>query len=166
MVIVLGLTVFVDLIVAVVVGIAMASVLFVKKLADSQPSEHGRVPEPNIPDGFPESLKDQVYVYSFKGPLFFGEAKNFNAVMSRLAGANFVILVFDNAPLIDQTGAFTVEDTIELLQSKGIRVFLVHPSEEVRAKLERIATRPAVLRQSYFETIDSALAAIAASAQK
>jgi SulP family sulfate permease len=135
MVIVLGLTVFVDLIVAVVVGIALASVLFVKKFADSQPSEHGTVPEPILPEDFPAQLRDQIYIYTFKGPLFFGEAKNFSAVMSRLSGVRYVILVFDNAPLIDQTGAYTVEDTLEMLQSKGVRVFLVHPSAEVRAKL-------------------------------
>jgi SulP family sulfate permease len=163
MVIVLGLTVFVDLIVAVIAGIALASVLFAKKLSDSLPSDHGPLPDGDLPAGFPEGLKDRVYVYTFKGPLFFGEAKNFSEVVSRLTDYRHVILVFDNEPLIDQTGAYTVEDAVEQLQAKGVGVYLVHPTPEVREKLEKIATRPEVLRAAYYETVGDALAAIPAA---
>jgi SulP family sulfate permease len=166
MVVVLGLTVFVDLIVAVLAGIALASVLFVKKLSDSRPSDHGPPPADQLPPGFPEGLLGSTHVYTFKGPLFFGEAKNFGEVMAGLSGTRHVILVFDNVPLIDQTGAFSVEDTIEQLQARGVRVYLVHPSPEVREKLERIATRPEVLRDVYYDTLDTALAAVATQADR
>jgi SulP family sulfate permease len=163
MVVVLGLTVFVDLIVAVVVGIAMASVLFVKKLSDARTSGHGPLAEEDAPPDFPAELRNAVYVYTFNGPLYFGEAKNFGEVMSRLSGVRHVVLVLDNVSLIDQTGAIAVEDTIEQLQAKGVSVYLVHPSEEVRGKLERSATKPDVLRGTYRETVEAALAAIAAA---
>jgi SulP family sulfate permease len=166
MAVVLGLTVFVDLIIAVIVGIALASVLFVKNLSDARPSDHGPIADDDLPDGFPDALKGSVYVYTFKGPLYFGEAKNFGEVMSRLAGIRHVILVFDNVPLIDQTGAYAVEDTIERLQAKGVGVQLVHPYPHVRQSLERIATRPEVIRRADCGTLDAALEAIAATAKQ
>jgi SulP family sulfate permease len=164
MVVVLGLTVFVDLIVAVLVGIALASVLFVKNLSDARPSVHGPVPDDDLPDGFPDALKGQVYAYTFNGPLYFGEAKNFGEVMAHLSGVRHVVLVFDNVPLIDQTGAYAVEDAIKQLQAKGVGVLLVHPYPHVRESLERIATESHVLRQSCHDTLDDALEAIRTSA--
>jgi SulP family sulfate permease len=163
MVIVLLLTVFVDLIVAVIVGIAVASILFVKNLSDARMSEHGPLPEEQLPEGCREAVKGAVYVYTFKGPLNFGEAKNFSEVMFHLAGIRHVVLVFDYVPLIDQTGAFTVEDTIEQLQRKGVVVYLVHPYPHVRESLERIATRPEVIRQSCHDTLEAAVEAICAA---
>jgi SulP family sulfate permease len=153
----------VDLIVAVIVGIALASVLFVKKLSDMRLSEHGPLPDASLPAGCPESLKGTVYVYTFKGPLNFGEAKNFGEVMFHLGGIRHVVLVFDFVPLIDQTGAFTVEDTIEQLQRKGVTVLLVHPDPQLRESLERIASRPAVVRDICRDTLEAALETICAS---
>jgi SulP family sulfate permease len=164
MLVVLALTVFVDLIVAVIAGIALASILFVKNLSDARTSEHGPVPDDELPANGQETLRGRVYRYIFKGPLNFGEAKNFSEVMFHLAGIRHVILIFDHVPLIDQTGAFTVEDTIEQLQKKGVIVLLVHPYPHVRDTLEKIATRPDLLRESCHDTVDGALESIRATA--
>lgn len=165
MVVVLGLTVFVDLIVAVIVGIAMASILFVKNLSDARTSEHGPLSEDALPSNCPEPVRRSIYVYTFKGPLNFGEAKNFSEVMFHLSGIKHVILVFDSVPLIDQTGAFTVEDTIEQLQKKGMTVLLVHPFPHVRETLERMTTLPTATLHMCCETLEAAIETICAAAK-
>jgi SulP family sulfate permease len=167
MVVVLGLTVFVDLIVAVVVGIALASVLFVKKLSDVRLSEHGPFSDEKLPLDCSESVKNSVYVYTFNGPLNFGEAKNFSEVMFHLAEIKYVVLEFDSVPLIDQTGAFTLEDSIEQLQKRGIKVILVHPYPHVREALEKMATRPLPPGgHTCVDTLDAAIETICAEARK
>ena len=73
-------------------GVALASILFVKSLSDSQFSEHGELGNwyqkwyvgTKHEDKIDESIQNKVYVYQFNGPLFFGEAKNFNACLPTL----------------------------------------------------------------------------------
>ncbi|HEY9686026.1 MAG TPA: SulP family inorganic anion transporter, partial [Coleofasciculaceae cyanobacterium] len=135
MLVVLGLTVFVDLIIAVIAGIALASVLFVKNLSDVEPSTHHDLPEDELPHGLPKELSREIYRYRFKGPLYFGEARNFSAVMDKLKGIRYLILDFEHVPMIDQTGAFALEDAIERAQRQGVKVFLLHPFPHIQAQL-------------------------------
>jgi SulP family sulfate permease len=160
MLVVLGLTVFVDLIIAVIAGIALASVLFVKNLSDVEPSTHDYLPEDELPSGLPTELSREIYTYTFKGPLYFGEARNFSAAMDKIEGIRYLILDFQHVPLIDQTGAFALEDTIERAQKHGIQVFLVNPFPHIQAQLEKSATRPELVSRNCYERLDEILDSI------
>lgn len=163
MLIVLGLTVFVDLIMAVGVGIALASFLFAKKLSDRQISEFGMLH--NLEDlskwahEMPEELGRSIYVYTFNGPLFFGEAKNFTEAMTRLKDVKYVILRFYRVPIVDQTGLYALEDTILSLRNRGIQVFSVGLGGGLRDELERLGTSRYVFDHA-FENLEDALISI------
>ncbi len=138
---VLFLTVFDDLIIAVGIGIVMASILFVKNLSDAEVSRHGELSrwvhgtEMMAEKLESEELRDTTYVYSFEGPLFFGEAKNFNHTVPKLFKYKHVILHFSNVPMMDQTGAYALEDSIRLLKNRNIQVYLVNLNPTVRQVL-------------------------------
>lgn len=106
------LTVFVDLTVAVEVGIVLASLLFIRRMA-----EVGHVRE--ITDGLYddpsgdengwtnrlENLPDSVVVYEVEGPFFFGASDHFRQIMqSKERSTSVLILRVRHVPVIDATG--------------------------------------------------------------
>lgn len=162
MVTVLVLTIFVDLIIAVLVGVALASVLFVKQLTDARLSSISDLETleelREVSEHIPASVRKSTYSYVLNGPLFFGEAKNLADTIDRLADAKYIILRFLNVPLIDQTGAFALETAIEKWQHKGIRVLLVGIQPNIRKILEDIGG--GVNEENCFERFENAIEAI------
>jgi SulP family sulfate permease len=162
MVTVLVLTIFVDLIIAVLVGVALASVLFVKQLTDARPSSISDLETleelREVSEHIPESVRKSTYSYVLNGPLFFGEAKNLADTIDKLADAKYIILRFLNVPLIDQTGAFALEAAIEKWQYRGIRVLLVGIQPNIRKILEDIGG--GVNEENCFERFENAIEAI------
>lgn len=162
MFIVLSLTIFVDLIVAVLVGVAVASVLFVKQLADANVSSFGDLETleelKEVTEHIPESVRRSTYSYVLNGPLFFGEAKNFTDAIEKISGARYVILSFLNVPLVDQTGAFALETAIEKWQAKGIKVLFVGISPHIRETLNKMGAN--IDMEYCFERFEKALDAI------
>lgn len=162
MITVLALTIFVDLIVAVLAGVALASILFVKQLTDARVSSISDLETleelREIADHIPESVRRSTYSYVLNGPLFFGEAKNLTDTIDSLADAKYIILRFLNVPLVDQTGAFALETAIEKWQQKGIRVLLVGIQPHIRKVLEDIGA--GVSEENSFERFEKALDAI------
>ena len=145
MAVVLFLTVFDNLIVAVGVGAALASILFVKHLSDSQFSEYGELNRwydkwyrgKGQEHKIIEALHDKVYVYQFNGPIFFGEAKNFNHHLPVMLKYDAIILHLANVPIIDQTGAYAIEDALQQIQDAGKQVYMVNLTDSARQTLLR-----------------------------
>lgn len=162
MVTVLVLTIFVDLIVAVLAGVALACVLFVKQLTDAQVSSFGDLETleelKEVAEHIPEQVRKSTYSYVLNGPLFFGEAKNLTDAIDKLANAKYIILRFLNVPLVDQTGAFALETAIENWQEKGTKVLLVGIPPHIRKSLEDIGA--AVNDEICFERFEKAIDAI------
>lgn len=162
MVTVLGLTIFVDLIIAVLVGVALASVLFVKQLTDAKLSSVSNLETleelREVTDHIPEAVRKTTYSYVINGPLFFGEAKNLADTIDTLSDAKYIALRFVNVPLVDQTGAFALETAIEKWQRKGIKVLLIGIQPHVRKILEDIGT--GINDENCFDHFEKAVEAI------
>lgn len=159
---VLGLTIFVDLIVAVLAGVAIASVLFVKQLADSKASSISDLDTleelTEIVKHIPESVRKSTYFYDLNGPLFFGEAKNLTDQVDKLHEAKYVIIRLLNVPIIDQTGAFALETAIEKWEQKGIKVLFVNMQPHILKTLE--GTGAKVTIENCFDHFEDAIEAI------
>lgn len=167
---VLFLTVFADLIIAVGIGMALASFLFMKKLSDTQFSKHGGLKRwidkwyGGRDDLVPPSALEKTYVYQFNGPLFFGEVKNFNEALPRMYGYSYVILHLATVPLVDQSGVYALEDAIQKLSEQGCIVYLVNLTHEVRETLEHFGVfNHILLNRENVKTFDEAIADIAAT---
>jgi SulP family sulfate permease len=114
MALVLGLTVFVDLITAVGVGVVLASLAFVKDLADDQLAAFGE-PLPRVTTEEERDLiaaaQGRITMFEFGGPLSFGAAADLgHRVRERVkAGTGAVILDFSRVPFIDISAVRAVE---------------------------------------------------------
>ena len=128
MLLVLVLTVFVGLIEAVVIGLILSSILFMKTISDV--IDHRTVSSPlkefsrEIPwvgeEEIYRSMEEKVYIKHLDGPLFFGFASRFNEMVTALPEIEVVILRMDKVPYMDQSGVYAMEDAIMDLQAQNI----------------------------------------------
>ena len=161
MLVVLALTVFVDLIMAVVIGVALSSVLFAKKLSDAGLSTHSSFDSVEhlheIAAHIPKELRSKIYTYTFNGPIFFGEVKNFDLALTKMPDMKYLIIKFYNVPIIDQSGAYAIEDAIEQLEKKGVKVYFVGITPLIKAALLGIGTLHKINEKYCFDSFEEAL---------
>jgi SulP family sulfate permease len=136
---VLILTVFVDLLQAVGIGMVIASVIFMRKASDMV--EKNAVLEKvdkydqEIPWDDEESLSkvkwDSVYIHRLDGPLFFGVASLMLERINKIpSNAEVIIFRLQRVPFIDQSGLFALEDVIKEMQNMGIVVLITMPQPQ------------------------------------
>jgi SulP family sulfate permease len=119
-----ALTVFVDLVVAVNVGVVIAALLFMRRMADTVSVEE------EAPDPQHEPLPPSVLVYRIDGPFFFGAAEKLESTVERAQlHVATVVIRLGRVPFMDATGTHTLAEIIERFQRRGIRVLLcgIHP---------------------------------------
>jgi len=123
-----ALTVFVDLVVAVNVGVVLAALLFMRRMAETV-----RIEQQAFDDEAREEvvLPRSVLVYRIDGPFFFGAAQNLERTLERLQlGVATIVLRLGRVPFMDATGLNTLNDIVGRLQKRHVRVLLcgIHPA--------------------------------------
>ncbi len=166
MVLVLGITVFVDLITAVAVGVVLAALAFVKKMADDQLASVGE-PAPRTTSEeeqrILEEAKGSILLFDFSGPLSFGAAADLgHFIRERLSGkANSIILDFSRVPFIDVSAARAVETVASDAHHAGDTVYVTGMSDEVRQVLTDLQADHHLPADAYYERrIDALRAAL------
>ena len=138
-----GLTVFVDLVVAVNVGVVIAALLFMRRMAESvsvQQEVFGVAGEgAGAGDGPQEVvLPPSVLVYRIEGPFFFGAAEKLESTVERAQlHVGTVVIRLGRVPFMDATGMHTLSEIIERFQRRGIRVVLCGIQERLARSLAR-----------------------------
>jgi len=141
MALVLGLTVFVDLITAVAAGVVVAALAFVKQLADDQLERFGNDEHAFEPTEEEKALiakaDGKVTVFDFGGPLSFGAAADVgHQVRERVKDkVTALILDFSNVPFVDVSAARAVETIICDAKQAGKIVYETGMNDEVRETL-------------------------------
>ncbi len=135
MMIVLVLSVFWNLVYAVGIGLVVAAIIFMKKMADntSKEAEIKKLKELTESSQYwsdesllPEEYSNSVYIKHLNGPLFFGFTSDFQDLMTQIpVSATHVIIRMNRVPYIDQSGLFTLEDVLIDLEAKDITPLLV-----------------------------------------
>ena len=163
MLIVLGMTMFVDLIQAVAVGLILSSILFMKQMSDQLGSEVKILPikencrqwwKENIPD----SIADKIYVKHFPGPIFFGFAPALQAMAESLPDIRVVIFRMIDVPNIDQTGLYALEEVVLSLEKRNIAVVITGLQKQPYRMLQRINMVPGLIPENYiFDEIEDCI---------
>ncbi len=147
--VVLLLTVFAGLIIAVAVGLVIASLMVMKKVADLSEQQTALsllADEPWIDaTDLPAAGRECLLVNHVQGPLFFGFARGFLNIAARAAGGRLLVLCMDRVSLMDQSGAYALQDAIVDLTASGTRVVLVGLPIAQRDILEAIHVIPALV---------------------
>jgi SulP family sulfate permease len=165
---VLGLTVFVDLITAVAVGVVLAALAFVKQLADEQLKQFADtdldaiVTTPEEKELL-ERAKGEVTLFDFNGPLSFGAAADVgHQVRERVKNkSSAIILDFSKVPFVDVSAARAVETIICDAKEAGKTVYETGMNDEVRETLAGLnATHCLPVNTRYEKRIDALRAAV------
>ncbi|HEU4808402.1 MAG TPA: SulP family inorganic anion transporter [Homoserinimonas sp.] len=116
-----GVTVAIDLVTAVVVGLIVAALLALRSVSRAAYLE--RVP---LDEGGDEGepLEHDIIAFRFDGPLFFGAAHRFLLELMQVTDVSVVILRMSRVSTIDATGAAMLDDAISRLERRGIVVLL------------------------------------------
>ncbi|MDL2357523.1 MAG: SulP family inorganic anion transporter [Pseudomonadota bacterium] len=155
------LTVFVDLIVAVNIGVILATLQFVRRMASSVEVLQltGAHLEQELNDQKLDKLPPGVLVYAIEGPFFFGAVENFERVlMATHTDPRVLVLRLRRVPFMDITGLQSLEEVIGHLNRRGVRVVLCEANERVRHKLDLAGVFSAAGAGNYFDTLGAALA--------
>ena len=147
MLIVLILSSFWDLVYAVGIGLVIASLMFMKKIGDltAERSDVKPLKEEAWKDeiGFPQELKEEVFIKHIKGPLFFGSTSDFQQLSLQIPDtASHVIMRLGRMQYMDQTGLYAMEDMLQDLIKKNVKVLFVGLLKQPRYMMERIDIIP------------------------
>lgn len=156
------LTVLVDLIVAVNIGVILATLQFVRRMSSSvevlQLTEAHLERELNG-QGL-QKLPPGVLAYAIEGPFFFGAVENFERVLLEThTDPRILVLRLRRVPFMDITGLQTLEEVIQRMTRRGVRVILCEANQRVRDKLALAGVLLAAGEGNYFDTLGDALAA-------
>jgi SulP family sulfate permease len=153
MTVVLTLTVLVDLLQAVAVGMVMASLWFMKQMSQTT-EENSRgtslldLNSEILEDekDISEEVRNKIYIQHFDGPIFFGFTFGFKEIIRELPEVETVIFRMNNVPHIDQSGLYTMEDGIMELQKKGIKVYICCIKTQPKDMLSKIKIIPELIK--------------------
>jgi SulP family sulfate permease len=133
------LTVAYDMVVAVVVGVVLAAMLFMRRMVEISGAELTGGAEGHTVAGLPPG----VVFYDVAGPLFFGAAeKALEALTLVGSGVHTVIMDLEDVPAIDATGLVALETTIQRLNSQSVKVVLSGVRPQPRRALEKAGFEP------------------------
>lgn len=156
MIIVLLVTVFLDLLVAVGVGMVLAAFMFMKQMSDIAEEKTTvtdlvdlRKEEGWSDELIPDNIEKNVVVKHLDGPLFFGFASGFTDRVAKVKDIKFVIIRMEKVPFIDQTGLYALEDAILSLEQRGIEVLLTGLQTAPKVRMERINLIPGLVGKEH-----------------
>lgn len=152
------LTVFADLIVAVNVGVILATLLFMKRMASSVQLERQNKDRLKKEAGQDWDLPRDVLVYSVDGPFFFGVAETMQLTLGNInEELRVLVLRLGRVPYIDITGIQTLEGVIESLRKQNVQVMLCEALPVVAKQLRKAGLYKLVGRENVFSTLSQAL---------
>ncbi len=154
------LTVFVDLVVAVNVGVILAALFFMRRMAESVTVEQhiDVLSIPSVPRAPAVPPTNGVIIYSIDGPVFFGAAEKLERTLAHIQRpATTLILRMGNVPFVDATGIFAIEEIVSDFKRHGAVVLLVEVRPNVRYKLDRGGVIAHVGPENVIDTLNLAL---------
>jgi SulP family sulfate permease len=148
------LTVVFDMVVSVTVGVMLAALLFMRRMAEVSGTR--LVDQHPLLTGLPKS----VLVYEVAGPLFFGAAQKAMSALHRVpTGVRVVLLDLSSVPAMDGTGLVSLEAAVERLQSLGVYVVLAGVQAQPLQVLSRADIHRRPDRIAVFPSMEEAVAA-------
>lgn len=147
-----ALTVIFDMVVAVGVGVVLASLLFMRRMAEISGA---RVAGDNGDERLP--LPPGVLLYRIAGPLFFGAADKAISAITVTGSVQVLMLDMQAVPAMDATGLVALESLLKKLHSSGVLVQIVGIQPQPRGVMRKagISEQPGVL--TFHATLEDAL---------
>jgi sulfate permease, SulP family len=162
-----ALTVLVDLTVAIGVGVVLAALMFMHRMAEISAirnrvslAEDDNDDDASLSDTAVQRLRlpPGVEVYELRGPLFFGVAEHLLDLLQRTGPTpRAYVLNLSDVPLVDATGASTLRDFIDRCKRRNVKVVIAGLAPSVAVTLRDMHTLPRD-NATTFDTLDAAIA--------
>lgn len=145
MYLVMALTVFVDLITAVAVGVFLANLLTIQAITDIQVKDmraitHGDNENWLTPEesALLEAAKGRILMFHLSGPMSFGAAKSFSRRLAIVGNYEVLVLDLTTVPRLGVTALLAIETMVKDALAKRRDVFLVGAQGQVKHRLQRL----------------------------
>ncbi len=140
----LSITVFVDLITAVAVGIVMASVLFASKMAKAQMESvrfsFGSSPELDLSEEeatILDAAEGRIVLFQMIGPLSFTSIRDVSQMMQSSQKQEVLVIDLTQVPFIDSSAAAVLEEITERLLSDNDQIVIFGGNQNVISTLQK-----------------------------
>jgi len=159
------LTVFVDLTVAIEVGVVLSSLLFMQRMSNLSkvtPLETESDTLENYAD-----IPKGVEIFEISGPFFFAAARRYEETLKDISHTSKVVIIrMRHVPFIDGTGLRNLKATIKDLKSRRIQIILSGVQPEVFEELEKGGVPALIGPNNITANFDLALARMGLILQK
>ena len=158
-----GLTVFFDLVMAIYVGMALACLLFMKKMSDETELKGWRYLEQLSAEEKEKDAKQlmdvpaAIRVYEITGPLFFGDANVLESIILR-SFTRCLIIRMRGVPYLDSSAMSSLVQLYERCKRHGITLILSHVNEHPKATMKKAGFIDMVGEENFCENIEAAIA--------
>jgi len=161
---VIGLTVFVDLITAVALGVFVANVLTIERMIKLQSQSvkairhaHGLEDLNRDEQMLLERGNGSILVFALGGPLIFGLAKAISRRHAVLTDHQILIVDFTDVPVLGVSSSLAIENMILEDLAKGLPVYIVGAEGDVKDRLKKLGLLEAVDQDHVLATRQEAL---------
>ncbi|MBQ8961730.1 MAG: STAS domain-containing protein [Ruminococcus sp.] len=154
------LTVVFDLVVAIGVGMVMAALLFMKRMADVTEA-HAWIDiddEDTDPDNIAlKKIPSNTRVFEINGPMFFAASDKYRYMLSD-KGIDVLVIRMRNVPAVDAAGVETLMRIVKRCQRHGVKVVFSHVNDQPMQIMEKAGFIELVGQENFCDHIDTALA--------
>ncbi|MDG1751572.1 MAG: SulP family inorganic anion transporter [Thalassotalea sp.] len=161
------LTVFVDLIIAVGLGVFISNIMIIERLSREQArqvraisdTDGDNIPLSNSERALLDKANGEVLYLYLSGPMIFSVSKAIARQHSKASDYSAMILDLTDVPLIDVTVGLALENAIKDALDAKCEVFLLCPNEQTHQQLEKFKVLDLVPEQNSFSQRYDALQA-------
>ena len=139
------LTVFVDLMIAVAVGVFIANILTIERLDELQSNSVKAITDADdqiVLTAEEKQLLDlangRVLLFHLSGPMIFGVAKAIAREHSAIANYDVLIVDLGEVPILGVTSSLAIENAIQEAIDAGRQVIVVGATGKVKRRLEKL----------------------------
>ena len=153
------LTVVFDLVVAIGIGLVLAALLFMKRMADVTEA-HAWVDiddEDTDPDNILlKKIPDNTRVYEINGPMFFAAADKYKYMLDD-RNIDVLCIRMRNVPAVDATGVEALARIVKRCEKHNVKVVFSHVNEQPMKAMEKAGLVAQVGAENFCSHIDTAL---------
>ena len=161
---VLFLTVFVDLIVAVGVGVFIANILTIERLSSLQSAGVKLISDTDddaiVSDEEKQLLdkgKGRVLLFCLSGPMIFGLSKAITREHNAMKDADALVMDLTAVPMLGVTASLAIENALRDACDKGLQVYIVGASEKIQQRLQKLGLLDLIAPEHFLSDRTAAL---------
>ena len=154
-------TVIFDLVVAIGVGLVLAAILFMKRMAEVTEAHEWVYIEDedtDVDNILRKKIPDRTIVYEINGPMFFAASERFTYMLGEDEDIDVLVIRMRDVPAIDSAGVEALSQIVKRCEKRGVDTVFSHVNEQPLHAMTKAGLYQKVGSQNFCPHIDIALA--------